>query len=85
MKFLQFAVGTVERAVTAGFADNMIASYSKAIQRTVIVVQRKDILLSPVISETRLDCSQSFLTKGYEVTETAFVSTFPKISPKPVF
>ena len=26
MKFLQFAVGTVERAVTAGFADNMIAS-----------------------------------------------------------
>ena len=59
MKFLQFAVGTVERAVTAGFADNMIASYSlKAIQRTVSVVQRKDILLSPVISEIRYDFPQ---------------------------
>ncbi len=34
----------------------------------------------PVISEKKLDCSQSFLTKGYEVTETAFVSTFSKIS-----
>ena len=80
MKFLQFTVGTVERATTAGFGNNMIASYSKVIQRAVNVVQGKDILLSPVISETRLDCSQSFLTKGYEVTETAFVSTFPKIS-----
>ena len=80
MKFLQFAVGTVERAVTAGFADNMIASYSKAIQKTVSVVQRKDILLSPVISEIRYDFPQASLTKDYEVREAAFVSTFPKIS-----
>ena len=29
MKFLQFTVGTVERATTAGFGNNMIASYSK--------------------------------------------------------
>ena len=80
MKFLQFAVGTVERAVTAGFADNMIASYSKAIQKTVSVVQRKDILLSPVISEIRYDFPQASLTKDYEVREAVFVSTFPKIS-----
>ena len=80
MKFLQFTVGTVERAATARFGDNMIASYSKAIQRTVNVVQEKEILLSPVISEIMSDCSQSFLTKGYEVTEIAFMSTFPKIS-----
>lgn len=80
MKFLQFTVGTVERTTTAGFGNNMIASYSKVIQRAVNVVQGKDTLLPPIISETRLDCSQSFLTKGYEVTETAFVSTFPKIS-----
>ena len=80
MKFLQFAVGTVERAVTAGFADNMIASYSKAIQRTVSVVQRKDVLLSPVISEIRYDFPQASLTKDYEVREAVFVSTFPKIS-----
>lgn len=80
MKFLQFTVGTVSRAATAGFRDNMIASYSKAIQKTVNAVQEKNILLSPVISEIMSDCSQSFLTKGYEVTETAFVSTFPKIS-----
>ena len=80
MKFLQFAVGTVERTVTAGFADNMIASYSKAIQRTVSVVQRKDILLSPVISEIRYDFPQASLTTDYEVREAVFVSTFPKIS-----
>lgn len=80
MKFLQFAVATVERAVTAGFVDNMIASYSKAIQRTVSVVQIKDFLLSPVITEIRYDFPKASLTKDYEVREAAFVSTFPKIS-----
>ena len=70
----------MERGATARFGNNMIASYSKVIQRAVNVVQGKDILLSPVISEIRLDCSQSFLTQGYEVTKTEFVSIFPKIS-----